>query len=83
MATFSRFEDIIAWQKARVLCKLIHGFTLKEPFYRDFKLLNSNDINQVHPEYPKLGTRNSKPGTQNSEPGTQNSKPETRNPELL
>jgi four helix bundle protein len=40
MATFSRFEDIIAWQKARVLCKTIHGFTLKKPFYRDFKLVS-------------------------------------------
>lgn len=40
MATFSKFEDIIAWQKARVLCKLIHGFTLKKPFYRDFKLVS-------------------------------------------
>jgi four helix bundle protein len=40
MATFSKFEDIIAWQKARVLCKIIHGFTLKKPFYRDFKLIS-------------------------------------------
>jgi four helix bundle protein len=40
MATFSRFEDIIAWQKARVLCKMIHGFTLKKPFYRDFILVS-------------------------------------------
>ncbi len=39
MATFNRFEDIIAWQKARVLCKIIHSFTLKKPFYRDFKLV--------------------------------------------
>ena len=40
MATFNRFEDIIAWQKARLLCKLIHGFTLEKPFYRDFKLVS-------------------------------------------
>ena len=40
MATFNRFEDIIAWQKARILCKLIHEFTLKEPFFRDFKLVS-------------------------------------------
>ncbi len=38
MATISRFEDIVAWQKARVLCKLINGYTLKELFSRDFKL---------------------------------------------
>lgn len=65
MATFSRFEDIIAWQKAKVLCKLIHGFTLKEPFYRDFKLVNSNDSKQVHSENPKLETRNPELGTRN------------------
>jgi len=40
MATFNRFEDIIAWQKARALCKMIHGFTLKKPFCRDFKLVS-------------------------------------------
>lgn len=40
MATFSRFEDIIAWQKARFLCKLINGFTQKEKFSKDFKLIS-------------------------------------------
>lgn len=40
MATINRFEDIIAWQKARVLCKIIHDFTLKKPFYKDFKLVS-------------------------------------------
>ena len=40
MATINRFEDIIAWQKARVMCKIIHGFTLKEPFFKDFKLVS-------------------------------------------
>ncbi|MGM0620752.1 MAG: four helix bundle protein [Bacteroidota bacterium] len=39
MATINRFEDIIAWKKARILCKIIHGFTLKEPFFKDFKLV--------------------------------------------
>lgn len=38
MATINRFEDIMAWQKARVLCKLINGYTLKELFSRDLKL---------------------------------------------
>jgi four helix bundle protein len=38
MATFNRFEDILAWQKARVLCKLIYSYTQKELFTRDFKL---------------------------------------------
>ncbi|MBT3385170.1 MAG: four helix bundle protein [Prolixibacteraceae bacterium] len=39
MGTFNRFEDIIAWQKARVLCKLINGYTLKGLFAKDFKLI--------------------------------------------
>jgi len=40
MATFNRFEDILAWQKARMLCKLINGYTLKETFSTDFKLIS-------------------------------------------
>jgi len=39
MATIKRFEDILAWQKARVLCKIINGYTLKELFSKDFKLI--------------------------------------------
>lgn len=39
MATFTRFEDIVAWQKARVLCRVIKEFTNKEEFSRDFKLV--------------------------------------------
>ncbi len=40
MAKINRFEDLIAWQKARILCKIIHGFTLKKPFLQDFKLVS-------------------------------------------
>jgi len=40
MSTFNRFEDILAWQKARELCKMLNGFTLKELFSRDFKLVS-------------------------------------------
>lgn len=40
MATFNRFEDILAWQKARVLCKMINDYTLKDLFSRDFKLVS-------------------------------------------
>jgi four helix bundle protein len=40
MATINKFEDILAWQKARILCNLIHHFTLKEPFCKDFKLVS-------------------------------------------
>jgi four helix bundle protein len=40
MATFNRFEDILSWQKARLLCKIIHDFTLKEQFSKDFKLVS-------------------------------------------
>ncbi len=38
MATFYRFEDILAWQKARVLCQIIKPLTEREGFSRDFKL---------------------------------------------
>jgi len=39
MSTFQRFEDIIAWQKARELCNVIKSYTRKSEFSRDFKLL--------------------------------------------
>ena len=39
MAKIERFEDIKAWQLARVLCKQIHGFTLKSAFSRDYRLI--------------------------------------------
>jgi four helix bundle protein len=40
MATFNCFEDIIAWQKAGVLCKVINGYTNKNLFSRDYKLIS-------------------------------------------
>lgn len=40
MATFNSFEDILAWQKARELCKLIHAYTFKNDFSKDFKLVS-------------------------------------------
>lgn len=39
MATISRFEDIKAWQQSRELCKLIHSFTIKPEFSKDFRLV--------------------------------------------
>jgi len=38
MASFQRFEDIKAWQKARELNKAIYGVTSSDPFSRDFGL---------------------------------------------
>ena len=38
MATITKFEDLIAWQKARVLTKRIYEMTRKDPYVRDFKL---------------------------------------------
>ena len=38
MATFNQFEDIEAWQKARVLSNEVYELTLKGSFSRDFKL---------------------------------------------
>ena len=38
MSTFRRFEDILAWQKARGATRCVYGVTLKEGFGRDFGL---------------------------------------------
>ena len=38
MARIERFEDLVAWQKARVLTRLIYQATQKERFSRDFGL---------------------------------------------
>ncbi len=38
MARIERFEDLVAWQKARVLTRLIYQATRKETFSRDFGL---------------------------------------------
>ncbi|WP_346854420.1 four helix bundle protein [uncultured Draconibacterium sp.] len=40
MATINRFEDIIGWQKARILCKSINTYTHKELFSKDYKLVS-------------------------------------------
>lgn len=38
MGRVERFEDLIAWQNARVLTKDIYEFTRKQPFAKDFDL---------------------------------------------
>ncbi len=35
MASFERFEDIIAWQRGRELCQLVYAATKKPGFSRD------------------------------------------------
>lgn len=40
MATFKRFEDIIAWQKARDLDKLVFKLIQKEKFSKEFRLID-------------------------------------------
>lgn len=40
MATATRFEELIAWQKARALTKEIYCVTAKGTFARDFELRN-------------------------------------------
>jgi hypothetical protein len=42
MNTVKRFEDLEIWQKARILCHIIHKFTLKNDFSRDFKLVSQS-----------------------------------------
>jgi four helix bundle protein len=38
MAGFKRFEDILAWQKARQTTKLVYEFTAEGNFAKDFGL---------------------------------------------
>ncbi len=38
MATFKRFEDIEAWQKARILCNKIWIIVMETDLSKDFKL---------------------------------------------
>lgn len=38
MATFHRFEDIQAWQKAREVTKIVYEITTSERFARDYGL---------------------------------------------
>ena len=40
MATINQFEDIIAWQKDRELCKIIHTLIQKDAFSKDFRLVS-------------------------------------------
>lgn len=40
MAKIQRFEDLVAWQKARKLASTIYGLTRKANFTRDFGLRN-------------------------------------------
>jgi four helix bundle protein len=38
MATIKKFEDITAWQQARVLSKNIYAISSEKPFWSDFEL---------------------------------------------
>ena len=38
MSTIERFEDLIAWQKARGLTRLVYETTKRKPFAQDFGL---------------------------------------------
>ncbi|MCU0342015.1 MAG: four helix bundle protein, partial [Spirosomaceae bacterium] len=40
MATIKRFEDLVAWQKARDLDKMVFAITLKPEINRDFRLID-------------------------------------------
>ena len=40
MAKIEKFEDLIAWQKARELTKLIYQMTQPEAFSKDFALID-------------------------------------------
>ena len=38
MAGFKKFEDIIAWQKARIIAQLVYKITSGRPFVTDYAL---------------------------------------------
>ena len=38
MATIQRFEDLIVWQKARILCNEVFNLISKDKFAKDFAL---------------------------------------------
>ena len=40
MATVERFEDLKVWQKSRELCHEIFSLVTRDPFCRDFGLVN-------------------------------------------
>lgn len=40
MATIKRFEELEIWKNARVICKIIHSYTKKKDFSKDFTLIN-------------------------------------------
>lgn len=40
MAKIQRFEDLIAWQKARILVRDIYAVSEQRPFSRDFAMRN-------------------------------------------
>jgi four helix bundle protein len=40
VATIKKTEDLVVWMKSRILCKKVHRFTKREPFSRDFKLVD-------------------------------------------
>src|ERR1043165_9462471 len=40
MATIKKFEDLILWQRARELCKIVNNLSLKPMFSKDFTLKN-------------------------------------------
>jgi four helix bundle protein len=37
MAAVKRFEDLFAWQKARLICQHINSYTRRPDFFKDFK----------------------------------------------
>lgn len=40
MASIKRFEDLECWQEARILVKVLYGYTKKDKFAKDFELKN-------------------------------------------
>jgi len=39
MSKVEKFEDLKVWQAGRVLCKVIHQYTIMDSFSKDYKLI--------------------------------------------
>lgn len=64
MATITKFEDIVAWQKARVLCQRIFIIINEGDFARDFKVrdqINASSGSVIATEYRGLKFKEPEP----------------------
>jgi hypothetical protein len=47
MATITKFEDLIAWQEARTLVKMVYKLTTDGSFSKDFGMRDQNALRSL------------------------------------